>query len=288
MAKRKENRNVCVQHVQSSNCTFSKTKGKSSLKRENFPNKQLPHDLLESRRPHTLTLRMIWYARRWKSAEFIFFYFQSYSGWRLLLLRSFCVDDAGEHTVSSSHVKGKNNKKIFCNKSVHPIQPSAIDVQKEISSFYFDCLLGKSKVCERKIKARNFAGKHLTVRLTVDLGLFGIYSPMHINAIHPSSPNSSQSEDDAATRIQAQWKGYRVRKQLRNSRRKSATQNGHGEKASIEEKSATKIQASWKGFKIRKELQTCRIAATKIQAGWKGFKARKELKGQVGKDGKAQ
>lgn len=113
---------------------------------------------------------------------------------------------------------------------------------------------------------------------------------MHINAIHPSSPNSSQSEDDAATRIQAQWKGYRVRKQLRNSRKmKNGQQNGHGlEKISIEEKSATKIQASWKGFKIRKELQNCRVAATKIQAGWKGFKARKELRGQVGKNEKSK
>lgn len=125
--------------------------------------------------------------------------------------------------------------------------------------------------------------------------LFGIYSPiMHINAIHPSSPNSSQSEDDAATRIQAQWKGYRVRKQLRNSRKmKNGQSNGHGgrisgERSSIEEKSATKIQAQWKGFKIRRELQNCRIAATKIQAGWKGFKARKELKSQAGKDGKSQ
>lgn len=119
---------------------------------------------------------------------------------------------------------------------------------------------------------------------------------MHINAIHPSSPNSSQSEDDAATRIQAQWKGYRVRKQLRNSRKqKNGQANGHCgiarnsiEKLSIEEKSATKIQASWKGFKIRKELQNCKIAATKIQAGWKGFKARKELKNKAGKDGNSQ
>jgi predicted lipid-binding transport protein (Tim44 family) len=112
---------------------------------------------------------------------------------------------------------------------------------------------------------------------------------MHINAIHPSSPNSSQSEDDAATRIQAQWKGYRVRKQLRNSKRNKSQLNGNsGEKTSLEEKSATKIQAQWKGFKIRKELQNCRIAATKIQAGWKGFKTRKELKGQFSKDSKAK
>lgn len=111
---------------------------------------------------------------------------------------------------------------------------------------------------------------------------------MHINAIHPSSPNSSQSEDDAATRIQAQWKGYRVRKQLRSSRKmKNGQQNGHAG-PTIEDKSATKIQASWKGFKIRKELQNCRNAATKIQAGWKGFKTRRELRSKVGKDEKSK
>jgi myosin heavy subunit len=123
--------------------------------------------------------------------------------------------------------------------------------------------------------------------------LFEKYSPiMHINAIHPSSPNSSQSEDDAATRIQAQWKGYRVRKQLRNSRKMKNGQsngfNGRTADKSIEERSATKIQAQWKGFKIRKELQTCKNAATKIQASWKGFKARKELKNRSGKEEKSQ
>ena len=59
------------------------------------------------------------------------------------------------------------------------------------------------------------------------------------------------------------------------------------DRLSIEEKSATKIQASWKGFKIRKELQNCKIAATKIQAGWKGFKTRKELRNQSAKEGTA-
>lgn len=125
-----------------------------------------------------------------------------------------------------------------------------------------------------------------------DLNRFSSDMPiMHINAIHPSSPNSSQSEDDAATRIQAQWKGYRVRKQLRNSRKsKNSQMNGHGqaERGSIEEKSATKIQAQWKGFKIRKELATCKNAATKIQASWKGFKTRKELKSQIAKDGSSK
>lgn len=107
---------------------------------------------------------------------------------------------------------------------------------------------------------------------------------MHLNAVHPSSPNSSQSEDDAATKIQAQWKGYRVRKQLRTSRRtknESKMNGSSGERHnSVEERSATKIQASWKGFKTRRDIQTFKVAATKIQAGWKGFKTRKELKKQ--------
>lgn len=109
--------------------------------------------------------------------------------------------------------------------------------------------------------------------------------------IHPSSPNSSSpsEEEFAAVKIQANWKGYRVRKQLNNSRKmKNGQQNGHGhvgtsrnnsnERISLEEKSATKIQANWKGFKIRKELKSASAAATKIQASWKGFKTRKELK----------
>ena len=103
--------------------------------------------------------------------------------------------------------------------------------------------------------------------------------------IHPSSPNSSLSEDEAAMKIQAGWKGYRVRKQLINSRRsKSSHQNGSfknvNDRISIEEQSAAKIQAGWKGFKLRKELKYASAAATKIQASWKGFKTRKEMKGK--------
>lgn len=111
--------------------------------------------------------------------------------------------------------------------------------------------------------------------------------------IHSSSPNSSLSEDDAAVKIQAGWKGYRVRKQLRNSRKsKGSQQNGHGgssrrkssENSTIEERSAVKIQAGWKGFKIRRELKCAREAATKIQASFRGFRIRKELKGKPSKD----
>lgn len=109
---------------------------------------------------------------------------------------------------------------------------------------------------------------------------------MHINAVHPSSPNSSLSEDDAAVKIQAVYKGYRVRKQLKTRRNKNS-QNGSSknENGTIEERSAAKIQAGWKGFKIRKELKNAREAATKIQASFRGFRTRKELKTKSCKDG---
>lgn len=121
-----------------------------------------------------------------------------------------------------------------------------------------------------------------------DLKEFLNYSPiMHINAVHPSSPNSSLSEDDAAVKIQAGWKGYRVRKQLKTRKTKN---NQYGssknENGTIEERSAAKIQAGWKGFKIRKELKNAREAATKIQASYRGFRTRKELKTKICKDSK--
>jgi len=83
---------------------------------------------------------------------------------------------------------------------------------------------------------------------------------MHINAIHPSSPNSqsAEPEDDSlrqnffATRIQASWKGYRVRKGLAGGSARKF-KNGN-ERTSIEEKSAKIIQSTWKKFKTRKEL----------------------------------
>jgi hypothetical protein len=125
------------------------------------------------------------------------------------------------------------------------------------------------------------------VLIKSDLKEFLNYTPtMHINAVHPSSPNSSLSEDDAAVKIQAGWKGYKVRKQLKTRKNKNS-QNGTNkcENVTIEEKSAAKIQAGWKGFKIRKELKNAREAATKIQASYRGFRARKELKTKCCRDG---
>lgn len=109
--------------------------------------------------------------------------------------------------------------------------------------------------------------------------------------IHPSSPNSS--EENAAVKIQAGFRGYRVRKQLskpkshrRHSRKMSAANgtdvivNNVDASSTVEDKCATKIQAGVRGFLARKKYKAVNEAATKIQAGFRGFKVRKEMKRQ--------
>ncbi|XP_017017643.1 translation initiation factor IF-2 [Drosophila kikkawai] len=132
--------------------------------------------------------------------------------------------------------------------------------------------------------------------------------------IYPSSPESAsslQSEESAAIKIQAGFRGYRVRKQIhRNSKSNSNTRrnqrqrpqnnalmenqgnasrpsnatsndpkaNGENGGKSVEDRCATKIQAGFRGFLVRKKQKIATDAAVKIQAGFRGFKARKELK----------
>ncbi|XP_017083912.1 abnormal spindle-like microcephaly-associated protein homolog [Drosophila eugracilis] len=137
--------------------------------------------------------------------------------------------------------------------------------------------------------------------------------------IYPSSPESAsslQSEESAAIKIQAGFRGYRVRKEIhrssksanprlsnphtrRNQRQrpknnalmenqentgnsrpnideqKVTSENGG---KSVEDRSATKIQAGFRGFLVRKKQKIATDAAVKIQAGFRGFKTRKELK----------
>lgn len=120
--------------------------------------------------------------------------------------------------------------------------------------------------------------------------------------VHPSSPNSSQSEDDAATKIQAGFRGYRVRKQMRQTRSSgssgsAATSSGSSSQVQrsprvakkvtttpLEDKSAAKIQAGVRGFLVRKRQKVATDAATKIQASFRGFKTRKDLKTTTKKD----
>lgn len=114
--------------------------------------------------------------------------------------------------------------------------------------------------------------------------------------IHSSSPNSAISEEDAATRIQAGFRGYRVRKQLKETENDCPMENHtngllknrtNGESKpklkstkSVEERCATKIQAGIRGFLVRKKQKMAENAAIKIQAGFRGFRTRKQLRNQ--------
>ncbi|KAI4495457.1 hypothetical protein M0802_008671 [Mischocyttarus mexicanus] len=98
----------------------------------------------------------------------------------------------------------------------------------------------------------------------------------------------------AATKIQANFRGYRVRKQLKDtnpqlSKRQqsddesstsssTSTLKRQNTREALEEKSATKIQAGIRGFLVRKRQQAEQLAATRIQAGFRGFRTRKLLK----------
>lgn len=110
--------------------------------------------------------------------------------------------------------------------------------------------------------------------------------------IHPSSPNSSISEESAATKIQANFRGYRVRKQMKDTAgddmngtaaasaaAAAELEAAHQQRIAGEEnKSATKIQAGVRGFLVRKKQKIESNAAVKIQSSFRGFKARQEVK----------
>lgn len=114
--------------------------------------------------------------------------------------------------------------------------------------------------------------------------------------IHPSSPNSSISEENAATKIQANFRGYRVRKQMKDTPSTVQSTNNSSAVASFrgsddvgakrlvndfdpaEDKSAIKIQAGIRGYLVRKKQKLAADAATIIQANFRGFKTRRELK----------
>lgn len=109
--------------------------------------------------------------------------------------------------------------------------------------------------------------------------------------IHPSSPNSSISEENAATKIQANFRGYRVRKQMKDTpgtndevvgamavSSNAVDTAAASKKGGEEDKSATKIQAGVRGFLVRKKQKLASDAAVKIQSSFRGFKARQEFK----------
>jgi len=129
----------------------------------------------------------------------------------------------------------------------------------------------------------------------------------------PREEADAMKANTAATKIQANFRGYRVRKQLKEStqrrrhsqyeqqrqQQQQQQQNRQDQqlnqgknqpkpkesllkrqstREALEEKSATKIQAGIRGYLVRKKQQAVQAAATRIQAGFRGFKTRKLLK----------
>eukprot|EP00105_Crassostrea_gigas_P027637 XP_011449042.1 PREDICTED: uncharacterized protein DDB_G0283357 isoform X23 [Crassostrea gigas] len=113
-------------------------------------------------------------------------------------------------------------------------------------------------------------------------------------------PESKTKEDEAATKIQAGFRGHKTRQDLKKQKenqqvkdaKKSSVNTGKtaskgNQKMSEEDLAATKIQAGFRGHQTRKELAQKKVmkedkeldqAATKIQANYRGHKTRKELK----------
>ncbi|XP_035744093.1 abnormal spindle-like microcephaly-associated protein homolog [Vespa mandarinia] len=107
--------------------------------------------------------------------------------------------------------------------------------------------------------------------------------------------DDTMKANTAATKIQANFRGYRVRKQLKETKPQqphqkrqqsddestsssTSTLKRQNTREALEEKSATKIQAGIRGFLVRKRQQAEQAAATRIQAGFRGFRTRKLLK----------
>ncbi|KAK3087582.1 hypothetical protein FSP39_007811 [Pinctada imbricata] len=108
--------------------------------------------------------------------------------------------------------------------------------------------------------------------------------------------SQKQKEDEAATKIQAGFRGHQTRKEIKKQKGEKEVNNAMGYSSGRsrdtlgndeEEAAATKIQANYRGHKVRKEMNEKKskkkeedeeeAAATKIQAGFRGHKARKEV-----------
>lgn len=87
--------------------------------------------------------------------------------------------------------------------------------------------------------------------------------------IHPSSPSSSISEDDAATKVQAAFRGYRVRKQLKQSCNGSLASGQSANNATAAYRNERLEETNGQRFKSNKSLDKEK-SATKIQARIRG------------------
>ncbi|XP_063689652.1 abnormal spindle-like microcephaly-associated protein homolog isoform X7 [Bolinopsis microptera] len=116
---------------------------------------------------------------------------------------------------------------------------------------------------------------------------FCCYYEALVRAHSQPETQKNMTDEEAAVRIQSQYKGFKVRKEIQEKK---------------ESKAATRIQANFRGHKTRKQLagpegeeeeafpndgtDDCpgyseeEAAAIKIQANFRGHKTRKQLAGK--------
>jgi len=130
----------------------------------------------------------------------------------------------------------------------------------------------------------------------------------------PENKDNTLNEEEAATKIQSNYKGYKTRKDLAENKtepddkpNKEEPKESEQEEDNTKDKAAVKIQANYRGYKTRKDLTEDNAkdqeekpttpnpeddgdkseadnehqkneAATTIQAGYRGHQARKEVK----------
>ncbi|CAM5087953.1 unnamed protein product [Eretmochelys imbricata] len=94
-----------------------------------------------------------------------------------------------------------------------------------------------------------------------------------------------RAQDHAASTIQATWRGFLTRERLASQRAEAAGQQGYAasrehiwaEPELAEEQAAVVIQAHYRGYRVRCEIYNQYLAATTIQAHYRGYRTRQAL-----------